>query len=350
LRSITERLRRFAEAENIDLTVARDDLALAVRDAITVALRDIALTDLLDALGDSERDVLMQVAVSTIPVGTAMLADILDTVGDIDAVLRRLARFALLNPVEGSWFVERWTAEGLRAVTDPAQWRTRNRAAAARRLQAGASGTIDLADAMEAVRNLIAADELDAAAGRANSICAFLKDRRQPVALAAFAGECLAHLPLVTVDARLIAQAEADANLALGFTAATYRRWVDVTDTLTTLAEAEPDRAVHQRDLSVSYERLAMHSGMNRETARALIADAVGIRVTLHHREPNRVDLTEELATTSCQQIMINDDPTRPGAQEVRLLLQPLVESGRITAKGRALLAWLDDLGGSSGS
>ena len=221
LRSMTERLRRFAEAENIDLTVARDQLAQAVQDAVTVALRDIALTDLLAEVAPHERDALMQVAVSTIPVGTSMLADLLDQTGDLDAVLRRLTRFALLTPVGDGWFVERWTAQGLRAVADPAQWQTRSRAAAARRLQPNLTGKIDLADAMEAVRNLIAADELDQAARQANNICLFLQGQRQLVALAAFAGDCLAHLPLSLRDTRLVAEAEADANLALGFTAAT---------------------------------------------------------------------------------------------------------------------------------
>ncbi|MGH8887244.1 MAG: tetratricopeptide repeat protein [Egibacteraceae bacterium] len=111
------------------------------------------------------------------------------------------------------------------------------------------------------------------------------------------------------------------------------------------LAAAEPDRADYQRDLSVSYERLAdlaAESPDGKGDARDWLSRAVEIRRLQHRREPERVDLAEELAVSLR---LFTKAVEEPGGrehiiQEVIVLLAPFEQRGTITSKGTALLVW----------
>ncbi|WP_370963094.1 tetratricopeptide repeat protein [Amycolatopsis sp. cg9] len=297
LRSMTDRLQAYATEQGIDLSAPRKDLATAVADAIIVELRDIALNDLVAELTASERDVLLQVSVSTIPISTAMITDTLENDLDVAPVLRRLARFSLLTPVGKKSFVERWTAEGLRDLTSVDDWRARLRRVAARRLQPQ-DGMVDVADAMEAVRNLIEATDFDEAGVHAARICVFLRTRRQLVTISSFAGDCLADIPLTASGAPLVAEAETDANMALGLTSAAKERWVSVTAVLSDRAKREPGNASYQHDLSVAYTKLGdLEAGLGHgEQVLRYHRQSLGIAQQLAAREPDNANYQRDLA------------------------------------------------------
>ncbi len=87
-----------------------------------------------------------------------------------------------------------------------------------------------------------------------------------------------------------------------------------------------------------------MHEAENdQDAARRYLAKAVDIRTERCEQEPNRVDLAEELATTLRQRITLTAQ-IEPGATKIRARLQRFVDDQLITAKGEAVLAWLDDL------
>jgi hypothetical protein len=241
LTSMAGRLERYAAELGIDLSTPRENLTAALTDALDIALRDIALTDLVHDLPPDATEVLLQAAVSTIPVTAADLAA--TTGRDTGPSLALLVRRTLLTPLAADvYFVERWTAQGLRRIDDPMAWRKRCRQAADRRMTPDGQ-RIDIIDAMEAARNLLDADDLDEAAGLAANAADFLRQSGQLLILAGFAGEILAELPLAIPDARVLAQYEADANLALGLTTAATQRWTHLADQLEQLGVAEPDRA-----------------------------------------------------------------------------------------------------------
>ena len=135
-----------------------------------------------------------------------------------------------------------------------------------------------------------------------------------------------------------------DLMVAVGRGEDALRYFQQSLDIAARLAQAEPDRADYQRDLSVSYERLA---GQARETdprtATTLVAKAVQIREGLREREPNRVDLAEELAATLIQQIGITEEIGDRTAQ-IRAVLQPFAIENRVTEKGRKIIALIEQL------
>ena len=67
-----------------------------------------------------------------------------------------------------------------------------------------------------------------------------------------------------------------------------------------TLAQAEPDRADYQRDLSVSYERMGdLYRALGQgEAARDAYAKALAIRETLAQAEPDRADYQRDLSVS----------------------------------------------------
>jgi len=300
LSSMADRLDRYAIELGVDLDRPRDDLDASMAVAIEVCLRDIALTDLIGELTGIERDVLMQVTVSTIPVAGEAVAAILPVEpAVIVAALERLVRLSVITPMRhGTFFVERWTAQGLKQLADPDEWRRRNRDAAHQRMVPPDERGVDLGDAMEAARNLVEAGEEQEAATLASRVAEFLQEIGQLVMLAGFAAEILAHLPLASQNARVLAEQEADAHQAIGFTDAAEARWRAMCSTLTRLADREPDRADYQRDLSISYERLGdlMVAVGRGEDAARYFQQSLDIRTRLADREPDRADYQRDLS------------------------------------------------------
>ena len=296
LTSMADRLDQHAAELGVGLSTPREELESSITDALDIQLRDIALTDLVADLTEREHAVLMQAAVSNIPVRGPALTEILSF--DVSTIVAKLVRLSLVTPVyDNRIFVERWTAQGLKDVEATDSWRQRCRGAAENRM-VPAEGGIDIEDATEAARNLVEAADFESACTLASSIAGFLQRQGQLVTLAAFAGELLAQVPLDSLDARILAQYEADANHTLGYTRAPETRWHQVIDALRRLATTEPDRADYQRDLSISYERLGdlMVTLGRGDDALRFFQQSLDIATRLATTEPDRADYQRDLS------------------------------------------------------
>ncbi len=304
LGAVAGQLRALAADEGIDLSAPRTQLADAVEDAVQLGARHIFLTQLVDLLSPFERDMLLQAAVSNLDIDIDGLAFALTggpppdgTRSAVQAAARTLADRSLLTPMAGGrLFVHRWTADGLRRLDEPDRWRDRaRRAADQRRNQFARHRRAD--DAMEAARNLLEAEAFEEAATLAAGLAAAMARAGHQVTLAAFAGEILARLPLDSQAARRLAQLEADANEQLGFTGLAADRWHHVIAVTERLAEAEPDRADYQRDLSISYNKLGdlMVAVGRGEDATRLYTQSLDIRRRLAEAEPDRADYQRDL-------------------------------------------------------
>ncbi len=81
------------------------------------------------------------------------------------------------------------------------------------------------------------------------------------------------------------------------------------------------------------------------DEARRLVVMAADIRRVLYRREPDCVDLVEELAVTlgllgdACSE----NDVRSEIVGEIRSFLVPFEERGVLTRKGRAVLSWIRD-------
>ncbi|WP_250286388.1 hypothetical protein, partial [Frankia sp. CiP1_Cm_nod2] len=88
----------------------------------------------------------------------------------------------------------------------------------------------------------------------------------------------------------------------------------------------------------------ALQTGDRDEAAR-FFTTAAEIRRMLHRREPDRVDLAEELAVTLAflGATATEDDGRSEIAEEIHALLGPFDERGVLTPKGRGVLDWIQD-------
>jgi hypothetical protein len=101
----------------------------------------------------------------------------------------------------------------------------------------------------------------------------------------------------------------------------------------------EPANTGYQRDLSISYERLAGLAVARGEGAQGeeLYRKASRRRAILT-RESERVDLAEELAVALVLCTRVLPDSALPA--EAVALLMPFETAGKLTDKGRAVLRW----------
>ncbi|WP_283133634.1 tetratricopeptide repeat protein [Rhizohabitans arisaemae] len=111
---------------------------------------------------------------------------------------------------------------------------------------------------------------------------------------------------------------------------AAERLYRDSLSVVERLAAGEPGNTTYQRDLAASYERLGD------------LAAAVEIRYELFAREPNRFDLVEELCVSIYLAARGGLIDAAQAKNEVRRLLAPFAQLGRVSVKGQALLAWAD--------
>lgn len=249
LQSMTERLRSIAAEQGIDLDDERAELSTAAYAAVEVALRDIALTDLLATLSPADRNVLVQAAVSTIPVCEQMLVNTVEETTDVRAGLRRLLGLALVTPIGDEWFVERWTAQGLRDSTSRVEWRLRNEKAALQRLELSRSGALEVVQAREAVVNLIEASAGDRAADLIASFCEDLigDDRLDEVPL--LCGGLLDQIPPQRRSSRVAFHARARAHRALGLTREAVDQWEGIASRLEGMVARDAGDQLVRQDL-----------------------------------------------------------------------------------------------------
>jgi hypothetical protein len=106
---------------------------------------------------------------------------------------------------------------------------------------------------------------------------------------------------------------------------------------LSKLVRAEPGNTTYQRDVSISYERLADLAIEAGEEAERLVIRAVGIRRPLLAREPARADLADELGVALYQLASLGSVGTR---HEMMEFLDPFERTGTISSTGAELLKW----------
>ncbi|HYM97673.1 MAG TPA: tetratricopeptide repeat protein, partial [Candidatus Sulfotelmatobacter sp.] len=276
-------------AEGIDSDAAVDNLEEAVHTALLLGMRDIFLKELFElAVREGIAESLLQAAVSNLPVtpsGLAqMLADENGDLGDVTAARDAIDRLADLSLVhrfpDGSVWVHRWTAEGLANFGDAALFRARCTRAGRYRMWRAEHETHSLNDGIEAVRNFLSGEDFDAAAESAIDCLDALNRFNQSVSVAALASEVLEKLPEGHSLFAPIADREAQAHLALGFTDRARERYQRLMEGHERLAAGEPDRADYQRDLSLLYNKLGdLYRALGQgEQAREAYSKSLAIR------------------------------------------------------------------------
>src|SRR6185295_2097798 len=110
--------------------------------------------------------------------------------------------------------------------------------------------------------------------------------------------EVLESLPHDHPDYAAIADEEAKAHLALGFTQRALQRYEAMLDVHKAQAEAEAARGVYHRQLSVSYNKLGhVHTALGQgDKARDAYLNALHIREHLADAEPDHSDYQRDLS------------------------------------------------------
>jgi tetratricopeptide (TPR) repeat protein len=110
---------------------------------------------------------------------------------------------------------------------------------------------------------------------------------------------------------------------------------------LEALAESEPSPR-YQRDLATTYERLgemAMRAGHTDDAIR-WVSRAVALRRELHGNEPQRLDLSEELASTLYLAAITGARPDAACKSETAGMVEAFERQGFLTERAHQLLAW----------
>jgi tetratricopeptide (TPR) repeat protein len=307
---IMQRLQRLlSESERTGLTTGAT-LDEGLQAALTLGMRDVLLDELL-ALAQQEgiAEPLLQAATSNLPVTLAGLARMLaadpdadDSIGDVPAAERALARLEELSLVhrfpDGEFWVHRWTAEGLARLTDPSEHQARFARAGRYRVWRTNTESNDLSDGIEAVRNFLAGQDFDAADAIVINCFDALRSFGQTIGIAALAAEVLESLPELHPGFGVVADAEAQAHLALGFTDRALRRYRALLDRQRQLVASDPGHAVYQRNLSVLQLKMGdLYDALGqRERARDAYNQAIAEIERLASAEPDRADYQRDLS------------------------------------------------------
>ena len=367
LARLTEKLNKFLEKEGIDLRADPMSFDEGMRQVVQLGARDVLLEELAGmARQDGIDDALFQVAVSNLPVSPAGLAHMLAD-GPAEAAaekrvaeaLTRLAELSLVyvSPRDGLARTHRWTAEGLAGLaasnaqaaileTRAAQAERHRRAGRYRlwRVKHESQGPQVLEDAIEAVRNFLAGGDFDAAVGVAGLCIDLFRRFRHTAGIAALAAEVLELLPSRHPDYPAIADEEARAHLALGQIGRALERWLEVQAILLIRAQAEPDRADYQRDLSVSYERMGdLYRALGQgEQARESYLKSLGIRERLAQAEPDRADYQVDLAISLVRVGTARTRADRGLLERALQILRTLEEQGRLMEEDKPKIPALE--------
>ncbi|MFL5386555.1 MAG: TIR domain-containing protein [Longimicrobiaceae bacterium] len=302
---VTKKLRDVLAGEGVDTAGTVADLDEGIAAAVALGARDVLLSELL-AIARSEQidEALLQAATSNLPVEPAGLARMLadGDAGDVAAATHAITRLEDLSLVHrfpnGSAWVHRWTAEGLAKLVEAGEHQVRHERAGRYRWWLVGNESHSLEDAVEAVRNFLAAADFDTAFEVAFACFDALRRFQRVIGIASLAAEVLETLPSTHVRFAHIADEEAKAHLALGFSERALARYGDLLDRQLRLAKAEPDRADYQRDLSVLYERVgSLYRTLGQgEQARQAYLAALQIAERLAQAEPDRTEYQRDLS------------------------------------------------------
>jgi tetratricopeptide (TPR) repeat protein len=290
------KLATLASQADIRLRDSRRDVPKAIVEAVALGVQDVLLDELLGLLDPVQRQALDLVAPSNLPMSAGDVAAVLDAADAAADVCQRLANLSLLARVGGDrYWVHRWIAQALRQ-RDPATYGTACHALAAYRLELARTDPTYVNEE-EALRNWLDAQAWDEATDLMLALGGSPFAQYQ-LAVSALATEVLQVLPPEHANFGAIADLEARADLACGFTTKAHRRYLQLAGLLASRAEAEPDRADFQRDLSISYNRLgdlARAMGLGEDAVR-LFTQALDIARRLAEAEPGRVDFQRDLS------------------------------------------------------
>jgi len=305
---VMERIAKKAREAGVDLSAPVADLDDGVRRTLEIGARDVFLDELLAiARASGDEEALLQAAVSALPIEVPDLARALHgrapsaaEVSALRASAARLRDLSLLELVEDICWVHRWTAEALKARVSEAAHRERCARVGALRAWRVEHVSHALEDGIEAARSYLEARDYENAAQWTDQVLAALARFRQLPTVVAFAREVLATFPRQGRDFAAIADAEANALIALGETSAAMKRAEEVHAALVEQARDEPDRADYQRDLSVSYSKMgdlfrALGQG---ENARKAFQQSLEIAEKLARAEPDRADYQRDLSVS----------------------------------------------------
>ncbi len=297
---VRRKFHQLAHEHKVDVTQTRelgDDVTVAVQ----LGARDICLDVLLSALNTTEREVLLQTAVSSLPVPVPDLTATLTGSGFDDTAIKlaaqRLADLSLIVHTDEGLWVHRWTAEGLREHQPVDHYRDRCHRAGELRQRRIASARRDVAEGIEATQNFLDAQEWDLATEVATGVANFLS-RDSNLRRLSFAAQVLATLPPQHGSYHLFVDHEGESLVALGFTGEAVQRYHRLVDAFTQRAQAEPDRADYQRDLSISYNKLGdLYRALGQgEQALKLYQQSLHIADRLAQAEPDRADYQRDLS------------------------------------------------------
>ncbi|WP_432993455.1 CHAT domain-containing protein [Dactylosporangium sp. CA-233914] len=341
LPEVTARLRTLTEARTFP------DAAAATREAIALGARDVLLTDLLDLLSPAEREALLQLAVSRIPVTAADLAWAVapedPTAQDVAAMTGHVARLrdlTLAGPAgEDGVVVEPWLREALaRHQGDGLVRRHLLAAATCRRIvEDGRAGFDTVTEAVYQLR----------AAGRVDDLAEFatatLPKLGGELAVAAFLGEVTPGFPVEHPAYGDLIERERDALEATGSTAAAAEKGEEAVRLAARAAKAAPQDTGARIGLSAALDNQGrlLHRLGRLADARRTYERALAIDAGLAEAEPESVQYRRNLAMShqKIAEVALDDAEfslARSAAEESLRLRSALAEG----EPGDARLQW----------
>jgi tetratricopeptide (TPR) repeat protein len=304
------------EAINQDQNL--DKLSDHLQQVLTLGMRDILLEALFDRVRvEGQHLALLQVAASNLPVTAEGLARMLagrpvagtpvagspEETTDVEAARKALSRFAALSLVfldeDGEAWVHRWTAEGL-AELEREAFKICCERAGDYRIWRVEHESQSLVDAVEAVRNYLAAEAYDKAYSSASGCLTAMKEFQQTYSVAMFASEVLETLPFDHLGFAGIADEEAMAYLALGNMNRAFQRYERLIEQYLNLVQTEPGEPFHSQILSMLYNKMGdlYRAWGEGEKAGEAYGNALAIRKRLAAREPDRADYQRDLSVS----------------------------------------------------
>ncbi|WP_322767000.1 CHAT domain-containing protein, partial [Frankia sp. Cr1] len=245
LPEVTRRLRTLASEQHVDLTASRD-LHQAVADVVLLGARDILLTALVGLLDGEQEELLLQAAVSTLPLTVEDLARCRwesDPTDARRAVVRRasarLVDLTLLAADGGQQVVHPWVAAALESHQGDGFTGRHRRAEAMRlhRLQTGRGGFDDF---VEIARHQAATGRHEELVGFAGAVADLLARQLGELSVTAFLGQVLPFLPPAIPGYLPLADREIAALVNIGKISAARARTHTLLAFARSRAEADP--------------------------------------------------------------------------------------------------------------
>jgi tetratricopeptide (TPR) repeat protein len=306
LKEVTGKLRRLAGQHGIALTGSRP-LTEAVKEAVLLGSRDIFLDELLSIISDEERELLLQAAVSFLPMTAEDLAVArwdgnpnADQRAIVAPATERLLDLTLLSTAGDEEFVVHpWLADALRPYQEDLVDQ-RHRRAITMRLARLTTGHGDFADLIEIANHQAATRQFDELVSFALTTSTIIATQLGELSVAAFLGQIVPMVPTDTKNFLALADRETDALLNTGNVSAAVDRATATTGIALERAEAEPSNSSAQGDLSVSYTRLGdvLMAAGNTSEAQRLYRDSLAIIQRVAQADPTNSSAQRNLSVS----------------------------------------------------